>query len=394
MNITTNIEKGNESRDQVLMVETFLNENYEFRKNVLSGKYEFHDQDNTSWRPLTMEAKNSIIRKAKMMCIGERRLKTDIEEFIFSEETERYDPIKEYLDTLPAWDGKNRSGELFSRIPGITPEQVFYCSIWLRSAVAHWLGMDTLHGNECVPTLIGAQGCGKSTFCQRLLPQHLRVYYLDHINLSNKFDKEMALTSNMLVNIDELDRIKKSQQADMKQTLSKNKVNGRRIYHDSQDDRRRYASFIATTNNPHPLQDPTGSRRFICITIPKGMIINNSEEIDYEQLYAQVVHELRENKLRYWFTNEETESIQKNNAQYQMVTDFPTMVSMCVRKPDANENVRGITSKEIVAAMERKFPEMLKTANTAIRLGIVMKKLGYETKKCDGIMRYQCKITE
>ena len=32
----------------------------------------------------------------------------------------------------------------------------------------------------------------KSTFVARLLPPELRVYFLDHLNLSNKFDKEMA----------------------------------------------------------------------------------------------------------------------------------------------------------------------------------------------------------
>ena len=37
------------------------------------------------------------------------------------------------------------------------------------------------------------------------------------------------------------------------QTLSKSKVNGRPIFGASQEDRARYASFVATTNNPHPL---------------------------------------------------------------------------------------------------------------------------------------------
>ena len=61
---------------------------------------------------------------------------------------------------------------------------------------------------------------------RRLLPQQLRQYYLDHLNLSNKFDKEMALTNNLFVNLDEFDAIRPSQHPALKQTLSKSKVNG------------------------------------------------------------------------------------------------------------------------------------------------------------------------
>ena len=117
--------------------------------------------------------------------------------FVNSEEVAVFNPIGDYLSSLPAWDGQNHVARLFSRLPGVSSEQLAYLSIWLRSTVAHWLQMDTLHGNEVVPTLIGPQGCGKTTFLRRLLPQHLREYYLDHLNLSNKFDKEMALTNNL-----------------------------------------------------------------------------------------------------------------------------------------------------------------------------------------------------
>ena len=144
-------------------------------------------------------------------------MKSDIVEYVNSDEIDIFDPIADYLEHLPKWNGENHVARLFNRLPGVDSELTGYLATWLRSAVAHWLQMDTIHGNECVPTLIGAQGCGKTTFFVRLLPPHLRAYYLDHLNLSNKFDKEMALTNNLLVNIDELDAIPPSQHASLKQ---------------------------------------------------------------------------------------------------------------------------------------------------------------------------------
>ena len=290
------------SRETTLAIEQFLNDNYLFRRNVLNGKVEFLTKPAEDYRSLTQEALNSIIRRVKKENICEKGSpKTEIVEFVHSEDVPIHNPIGDYLKHLPAWDGQNHIARLFSRLPGITSEQQGFLATWLLSAVAHWQQMDTLHGNECVPTLIGAQGCGKTTFFARLLPPELRQYYLDHLNLSNKFDKEMALTNNLLVNLDELDAIRPSQHAALKQTLSKSKVNGRPIYGCAQEDRPRFASFVATTNNPHPLTDATGSRRYICLTIPQGLLIDNSGEIDYEQLYAQVLHELTVAKTPYWF---------------------------------------------------------------------------------------------
>ena len=152
-----------------LAAEQFLNEHYLFRRNQLNGKVEFSTKpaegQESAFRPLTQEALNSIILQAKRedICEGASP-KTDIVEFIHSEEVHAYDPIGCYLNSLPQWDGQNHVAQLFSRLPGISSEQLAFLSIWLRSTVAHWLQMDTLHGNEIVPTLIGAQGCGKTTF--------------------------------------------------------------------------------------------------------------------------------------------------------------------------------------------------------------------------------------
>ena len=367
-----------------LAAEQFLTENYCFRRNLLNGKVEFAtkqaDSQASAYRPLTQEALNSIILRAKRedICEGSNP-KTDIVEFIHSEEVCAYNPIREYLDNLPQWDGQNHVAQLFSRLPGLSSEQLSFLSIWLRSTVAHWLQMDTLHGNEIVPTLIGAQGCGKTTFFKRLLPAHLRQYFLDHLNLSNKFDKEMALTNNLLVCLDELEAIRPSQQASLKQTLSKSKVNGRPIYGCAQEDRARFASFVSTTNNPHPLSDVTGSRRYICLQIPQGQYIDNSGEIDYDQLYAQVVYELREQKAPYWFNNDEVARIQQLNQEFMEQKDIVEIIKVCFRKPMENEHVKSMNTSDLLEYIHSKYPTIIDNFSTRVRLGQAMKLLEYES---------------
>ena len=388
-----NGEAMNASLEGMLAVEEFLCENYLFRRNVLNGKIEFATQKDGSqtsgYRTLTQEALNSIIIRVKRLQIAEGNPKTDIVEFM---EVPAFNPIEEFLNALPAWDGQNHVAELFSRLPGVSSEQLSFLSTWLRSTVAHWLQMDMLHGNECVPTLIGHQGCGKTTFLRRMLPPHLRQYYLDHLNLSNKFDKEMALTNNLLVNLDELDAIRPSQHAALKQTLSKSKVNGRPIFGCAQEDRLRFASFVATTNNPHPLTDATGSRRYICIQIPQGQYIDNVGEINYEQLYAQVLYELREQKAPYWFNNEEVARIQELNIEFSEKKDLAEIVIACFRKPTEGEAAKAMNCNQMLEVIRKEYPSLIKNRSTRIHLGMALKELGYESTRRGNMPFYKVAI--
>ena len=378
------------SQERALMTELYLQDHFEFRNNVLNGKVEFRPKGDADYRPLTERAQNSIV--LDMLREGldnEGNPKTLCQLYLHSEAVPVYDPVRDYLEHLPQWDGHNHVADLFNRLPGITSEQAGYLAVWLRSAVAHWMQMDTLHGNECVPTLIGSQGCGKTTFLRRMLPQHLRQYYLDHLNLSNKFDKEMALTNNLLVNLDELDAIRPSQHAALKQTLSKSKVNGRPIYGASQEDRARYASFVATTNNPHPLTDATGSRRYICLQIPDGQYINNVGEIDYDQLYAQVLHEVQDEKAPYWFTNEEVARIQELNQNFMEQKDMAEIVKACFRKPEEGENVEPLKSSRVLELIKHSFPALPINSRVRIQLGFAMKELGFENVHYGNVVHYK-----
>ena len=382
----------NVQNESVLIIEQFLNDNYRLRRNMLSGKVEFkmRAEVTADYRPLTQEALNSIIIRALREGLDEEcNPKADITMYVNSEEVRMYNPVLDFLNDLPKWDGQNHVARLFSRIPGLSSEQLAFLAVWLRSTVAHWLQLDTMHGNEVVPVLIGAQGCGKTTFLRRLLPCQLREYYLDHLNLSNKFDKEMALTNNLLVNLDELEAIRPSQHATLKQTLSKNKVNGRPIFGKAQDDRPRYASFVSTTNNPHPLTDATGSRRYICMTIPKGQLIDNAGDIDYEQLYAQVLYEIRELNAPYWFNNEEVTRIQQLNLAYMQQKDIAEMVKACFRKPNEGEKVKSMNTTEMLEIIRDAYPNVTVTTKAKVELGRALVALDYERKEHSHVAYYK-----
>lgn len=364
--------------EAVFETESFLQENYEFRRNILSGKTEVKPTESSDdkWIILTTEVLNSIILRAKKEEIGDTLVQGIIHQIVNSDSIPEWNPVMHFLENLPAWDQQDHVASLFNRIPGLTSEQLSWCSTWLRSAVAHWMSIDMLHGNESVPVLIGKQGCGKSTFAFRLLPPELREYYLDHINFANKFDSDMALTHNLLVNIDEFANMGPTQQGKLKQTLSRVKVNGRPIFGKSQEDRPRFASFLATTNDEHPLCDVTGSRRYLCLQIPNGQFIDNETPIDYPQLYAQIVYELKEQQMPYWFNNEEVERIQQANLPFFKCDDLESMISCCFRVPLEKEEGCWMLCKEVFDELQIQFPTLISDHSTKVKIGQVLRYMG------------------
>ena len=74
---------------------------------------------------------------------------------------------------------------------------------------------------------------------------------------------------NGLINLDEFDKVKESQQATLKNLLQMVNIpvfRGKRLGWVNEP---RLASFIATTNSYQVLTDPTGSRRFLCVEVVK-----------------------------------------------------------------------------------------------------------------------------
>ena len=93
--------------------------------------------------------------------------------------------------------------------------------------------------------------------------------------------------------------------------------------------RQRTASFIATTNEREPLNDPTGSRRYLCCEVTG--LIDTETPISYLQLYAQAMAELKKGAI-WHFTKAEEAEIERHNQDYRCQSS-PETVLLAYYKP-------------------------------------------------------------
>ena len=320
---------------QMMKTEIFLNENFEMRKNLMTGVAEYREKyaDDQRFKPVTEEVRNDMTMRATEL--GLKSWDRDVNRFIDSTRIEQYDPVNTWLDKLPKWNGHDYIKELAARVPTSQPHWEMYLRKWLVGMVAQWRESDKqLTGNALTPLLIGRQGCGKTRFCKILLPPELRDYYNDKINFKNEFDLNIALTMFALINIDEFDKTTSSQQIVLKYLLSSADVKFRPPYGKTIKQYRRYTSFIGTTNQQKPLVDPTGSRRFACIGVTGN--INFNDDLNHQQLFAQALHLFNKGE-RYWLEDDEIKTLIKENESYQRMNDLVEMIGETFRKPKEGE---------------------------------------------------------
>ena len=373
LGMTNPIDKGLMHQQ---LLEEFLRRRYMFRKNTVTGELEFQEKYRyvLRWQPLTEEAQNDINNAAIQE--GIKVWPKDLERVLVSRFTESYDPVREWLDALPRWDGRDRLGELAARVKTQTPGWSDNFRIWMRSMVSQWrTGRDALYGAQMVLMLVGGQGTRKSTFLRLLLPRELMPFYIDRIDFANKKEALRALSRFLLINIDEYDQISKSQTAFLKHLIQRTDVKERKLYSTTFEQQQRYAAFCATTNSLVPLKDESGSRRYLVVEVNDVIDTDTQgdKQIDYQQLYAQIVYEI-EHGEEYAFTGEREQQIIAQNSDYYETPNVVSLFEDHFRKPEAGDEVLLMSPTEIVVALKLN-PE---NHSNVTLLGLYLRRKGFE----------------
>lgn len=362
---------------QVEMLKHFMQSRYLLRRNIVTDSVEYVQRGTMVAQWQSFDRHVAATASMEALSEGIEAWEKDVRRYVDSTWVADYDPVAEFLGTLPRWDGTDRVTALAHRVPTDNEWWPHDLQVWLRAMVAQWLGLNRQYGNAMVPLLIGRQGDGKSTFCRLLLPDALADYYTDRVDFANRNAAERMLTRFCLINIDEYDSLSTRQNAFLKHVLQKADVQTRQLYDTQIQNRRRYATFIGTTNDSTPLTDITGSRRFLCIRTTGR--IDTLTPVNHLQLYAQVLAEVRSGEPAF-FTKSDEQRIQRQNALFQQFDALAECFFGLYRLPQAGDEVQQLSAIQLLTRIRKQHAGVRIDDSTVKRLSRLLLSRGFPHK--------------
>ena len=376
---TTKAKDRYEERQQQMLrpihdMAAFVIENFEFRHNIVRDLYEYRRKGSDNvWKLIDKRQLNSI--NCRIQDEGEIFvLSSYVKQRVESELAVDYHPVRAYLNKVRGqWDGKTDYIADFARRISSSDYCQRMVRIWLRAVVTQWLGADKQHANAVMLLLISPQqGLGKSTLFTSMLPPEIADYYTDDFKINAKGNAYRKMVEFAIVSLDEFEKIGRKQMPELKSMMQTLKPSFIGAYKKNFNQLPRIASFVGTTNERHVLTDRTGSRRFLILE-PDGII--NVESIDHDQLYAQVLHEIEDEKLPHWFSKDDEAEMEKHNKDYYVLTDVERLFLRYFSIPEREGEGTFMSGPEIMQELE-KHSQKTMAGVTANAFGRSMTRLG------------------
>lgn len=283
-----------------------------------------------------------------------------------------YHPIKDFLGSLPEWDGVERVDNLLPTYLGAA-DTAYVRAVTRKTLVAAIARVMTPGIKfDTMLVLSGPQGKGKSTLIAKLCGE----WFNDSLLLSDAKDKTAAekLQGYWILEIGELAGMKKTDIETLRGFLSRQNDIYRAAFGRRATPHPRQCVFIGTTNAETYLRDITGNRRFWPVKVP-GSDGKQSWEITkekVEQIWAEalVYYEAKEplflpKELETYAAREQKDAMESDDREGIVVSYLDTLLperwkdmSLYERRNflDGSEfdggHVEGVNRRERVCIME------------------------------------------
>ena len=364
--------KGESYKGQssIKMVKQWILSRYQVQRNLVTGRHQITSRlvdkpKYLSWVNLDDDILNSLW--LEMEEDGLHFSLPKLFSLIHSDFAEKCDPLKEYLQNLPNWDGFDYIGELADRIH-IIPEKGYYhdqstfrkyLRKWIVAMVVGWIRPDSV--NQMMLILVGKVGIFKTTFFNYLLPPSLREYYLNEsAAIYTDKDHMESFACKALLCMDEFDSTIGRNLKAFKSNITKLQFSIRRPYDRFRSDLMHRASVAGTTNNQQIITD-LENRRYSPWLV-ESIESPIDKPFNYTGIYSQAValgkavkerQEKHEEGWVYWLTASDIIEMQSHNRLFMVPNYAEEQIKRFYRVPEPDTPKQFIKFRYTAEILER-----------------------------------------
>ena len=382
------------------MLKQWLSMRYEFHRNEVTGYYEVCSRDVLKgkfhhWTRMDDNIENSLW--IEMEEDGLQTQQPRLHSLINSDFSEKYNPLRDYLTALPAWDGKTDYIQMLADRIHIantdgahhTQEDFrYFFKKWFVAMVVTWV-TDTVVG-QTILIFVGKGGLFKTTFFDKLLPKILHDYFINESTASYT-DKDFmeAMASKALMCLDEFETAFGKNLSAFKSCVTKLFFSIRRPYDKYRTELPHRAAMCGTSNSVQIISEEENRRYSPWLIESIDSPIDHP--IDYQHVYAQAValgKEVMERQRKhedgwvFWLTTEDIEVMREHNKMFMISNYMEDQILRYYRVPGKDVEARYIKFRYSSEILERiggcpalsRYIYQQNLASTLLRLGFERKR--------------------
>lgn len=382
------------------MLKQWLSMRYEFHRNEVTGYYEVCSRDVLKgkfhhWTRMDDNIENSLW--IEMEEDGLQTQQPRLHSLINSDFSEKYNPLLDFLTSLPAWDGKTDYIQMLADRIHIadtdgahhTQEDFrYFFKKWFVAMVVTWV-TDTVVG-QTILIFVGKGGLFKTTFFDKLLPKILHDYFINESTASYT-DKDFmeAMASKALMCLDEFETAFGKNLSAFKSCVTKLFFSIRRPYDKYRTELPHRAAMCGTSNSVQIISEEENRRYSPWLIESIDSPIDHP--IDYQHVYAQAValgKEVMERQRKhedgwvFWLTTEDIEVMREHNKMFMISNYMEDQILRYYRVPDKDVEARYIKFRYSSEILERiggcpalsRYIYQQNLASTLLRLGFERKR--------------------